>query len=133
VPNIFDELSLADKVFLEAEYSTILSELREGKGRGQIVRRMKCEGYDVQEALELYNKLSGNTMALEKVVQQLQREIREFLSKQREYENSLRSVANAEHSQELALRRKEEEKFREEMGHLAIHSLGHILHKLFGG
>jgi hypothetical protein len=129
--NPVNELQIAEKIFLEAEYSSILEEIGAGKSRGQVVRRMVQEGYGMENALALYDQLSEDKVKSEELVQSLRREIEKARRDQVLQELQSRPITPPMNSRDVA-RMKEAEKNRKEMEHLAVHLLPHLLMKIFG-
>lgn len=140
--NIFNDLALSQKVFLKVQYGTILEELDLKKSMGQIVRRLKSEGYNLEEADELYHTISDNIEATKILVDDLITDIRkqemkqdqERAKEQKEYKRlqELRREQDAqkqkEYQQNLEKEKNAEELALEILPHGAIHLL-----KLFLG
>jgi hypothetical protein len=127
-----DDLQLAEKTFLEAEYAAILAELKAGRSRSQIVGRMVQEGYDIPDALALYDQFAENREKIEEVVRQLRREIDEARFRQQEQYALTRPLPAPINNDAWLHQREEEKKAREAMGHLALHILPHLILKIFG-
>ncbi|MDP4149348.1 MAG: hypothetical protein Q8937_04280 [Bacteroidota bacterium] len=126
-----DELELAEKIFLVAEYSTILEEMGAGKSQGQVVRRMVQEGYGMESALSLYAQLAVNSTKSEEVVQSLRRQIEDARNRQFLQELLSKPQTTSMSSSDLA-RISEAEENKERMGELARHIFPHLLMKIFG-
>ena len=84
MPDIFDNLEFAQKIFLKEQYSKILEELNLHKTRGQIVRRLRSEGYKLEEAGTLYQSIIENQEKTILLVENLKKEITEQETKQEE-------------------------------------------------
>ncbi|MBV4360502.1 hypothetical protein [Pinibacter aurantiacus] len=145
--NKFSHLTHAEKVFIEAQYTTVLDELKSKIFRGKIIKRIHSEGYNIEEAVNLYEMIANNEEKTRILTAELKKEIVEERSKMEneqkaewekiEREMRINNKKTQEHYSNELIRKEQEKKQMNEalhtFGHMGMHAGIHLLRMILGG
>jgi len=126
--SIFDDLGFAQKIYLEACYSHLISEIDEKKSHGQIVRGMIKEGYKLDDAEKTYQLIIADLGAFRTQANVLRSEI----NRQEKREAITQQAASSQQDMARWEEQHRVDGLMHHAGHTAMHLGGHLALKMVG-